>query len=272
MQSRPEDPQALEQCQMVAVPNLVAAKDCFTVKRGDRLRASCLALLLFCSPWTADSVAAEEPPGRELSEQQLQDLKQDMQRLHGAIDSLVVPFKQHRRLAVFSHELVADGFIAFQAPSSLRFELISPFASALLYDGRTVQNYEHVKGKWQKLNSGADRAIASVMRHILNWLRGDFGDGDGMFSVTAYNEPEGAVRFRLTPIDRRLKKVISAIDIQVGPPPRREVLSVRISQPGGDQTEMVFGRKTVNPTLPPGSFTEVDRSRAIRGHLFEARE
>jgi len=29
MQSRPEDSEAQEQCEMVAVPNLVAAKGCF---------------------------------------------------------------------------------------------------------------------------------------------------------------------------------------------------------------------------------------------------
>lgn len=195
---------------------------------------SSLPLLMLLLVWGA-TVAMADAPGEKTS---------------AALHSVQADFVQEKELGILAHPLVSQGFLAFQAPASLRWEYRSPLVSLLLMHGGTVKRYAERDGKLvEEPRAGLD-AMQVVLSEISAWLSGRFTD-NAMFSVS---EP-AAGRVVLTPKEEGMRALISSIELLFAD--RRGVLrQVTIFEGPDSRTRLTFSNQVLNRTLPDSLFLE----------------
>jgi outer membrane lipoprotein-sorting protein len=199
---------------------------------------------------------AESPPQPEF----LRLLRESRSPYH----SFATRFTQHKRLAMLDVTLESEGMIFFSRPGSVRFEILSPVRSLMVYDGKKVQCYTFTEGAWKLLNNPAATAIGQVLRQIGRWIQGDFDADRKMFDLDVVPFDKGAGCVRLTPRSEALTKYIQRIEIYVEKAPDYQVTRVIIRESDVDLTEMRFRRELRNQPVPEGTFSSPEASSACQ--------
>jgi outer membrane lipoprotein-sorting protein len=176
--------------------------------------------------------------------------------------TVAVRFTQTKQLALLDVTLTSEGWIFYQRPDSVRYEIRSPIRSLLMYDGRRVRNFAHSEGAWQRLRSPAADAVGRVMRQIGHWLQGDFTTDGSLFEVSAEASPESAGVIALVPKTEALREFIQRIELTVVRDPEYRVSRVVIRESAQDVTQLHFRQETLDAALPAGTFDRADVSEA----------
>jgi len=182
--------------------------------------------------------------------------------------SMGVQFEQHKRLAVLDITLQSQGMILFQRPECVRYEILAPMQSLLLFDGKKIRNYTFAEGRWALLNSPAASAVGQVLRQIGHWMQGEFDQEQDMFTIEVVPSESGAGVIRLTPKRHAMTKYVQRIEILVDKAPDYRVTQVTIHESDVDRTELRFSHELHNPALPDKAFTAPEASAACQA-LFE---
>jgi hypothetical protein len=180
-------------------------------------------------------------------------------------------FLQQKRLSILDVTLKSEGMIFFRRPGAVRYEIISPARSVLLYDGKKVRYYTFSEGRWKLLNSPAATAIGQVLRQIGHWIQGDFDAGRKMFDVGVVPSEDGGGCIRMTPRSDALAEYIQRIEIYVAKAPAYRVTRVIIRESDVDVTELQLCQELRNRPIPKGTFLSPDASVACQS-LFQQEE
>jgi outer membrane lipoprotein-sorting protein len=171
----------------------------------------------------------------------------------GQVKSFVADFDQEKSLSVFKDKVKSSGFLLFERPDRLRWEIREPFRSQLVVAGDRVAKFEFVGGVRRALKLGrAQDAILVVMERLRGWFRGEFDQKGEPFDVSVSSAPGPLIV--LTPRDESLRKNVEAIELV----PTDDLVSMRsvtIRERGGDRTVMTFGGYARDVTIPPGAFS-----------------
>jgi outer membrane lipoprotein-sorting protein len=207
-----------------------------------------LLVLLLSAPLGAGDEARVFLEGRERTR-----FLQEVERKMSGVRSFVADFEQRKKLSVFKGTAVSSGFILFQRPDHLRWEIRKPFRSILIVSGNGVAKFEFVGGKRRALKLGRGRdAILIAMERIRSWFQGDFDGGGKHYEVKVSRRPTPLIV--LTPVDARLKKTLRAIEFT----PTKDLAGMRqvtIRERGGDHTDLAFRRRTDNVKAPAAAFS-----------------
>lgn len=173
----------------------------------------------------------------------------------GEVRSFVADFTQEKSLAVFKDKVRSTGFLLFERPDRLRWEIREPFRSQLVVAGDTVAKFEFVGGSRRSLKLGRGHdAILVVMERLRGWFRGEFDQKGDPFAVKVSSEPALIV---LTPREDALKRNLDRIEL-VPTADLVSVSSVTIFERGGDRTVMTFGAYARDLRIPAGAFSLTD--------------
>jgi outer membrane lipoprotein-sorting protein len=179
-------------------------------------------------------------------------LLEQISRKTGRVDAVFTGFVQERHLALFQEPLRSEGYLCFQKPGHIRWEITQPYHSILLADGKGVAQFEWTGGQWKKLELGLADAMQHVVAQIGAVMEGRYAARQSEYSVNATNTLEGP-QITLTPRQPALRKMLAAIEIQLAPDflgTRRVVLR----EADGDYTEIRFSEQVAEPALPAGTF------------------
>jgi outer membrane lipoprotein-sorting protein len=199
---------------------------------------------------------AGSPPQVEL----LQRLRESRAPYH----TFATRFAQRKHLAILDVDLQSEGMIFFRRPGSVRYEMLAPVRSLMTYDGKKVQCYTFTEGAWKLLNNPAATAIGQVLRQIGRWIQGDFDSDRKMFDLDVVPADHYAGCIRLTPRNAALAKYIQRVEIYVEKAPEYRVTRVILRESDVDLTEMRFRQELRNPSLPEGTFSAPEASRACQ--------
>ncbi len=170
----------------------------------------------------------------------------------GRLESVFTRFVQERHLSLFQEPLRSEGYLCFQKPGRVRWEITQPYQAILLSDGKGVAQFERVKGQWKKLELGLADAVQNVVAQIGAVMEGRYAGRQRDYRVSATNTAEGPV-VTLTPQQPAMRKMMQAIEIHLAPDlrgPRRVVLR----EVDGDFTDIRFSEPVAEPALPAGTF------------------
>ncbi len=176
-------------------------------------------------------------------------------------------FVQRKHLAILDVDLQSEGMIFFHRPGSVRYEILAPIRSLMIYDGKKVQCYTFTEGAWKRLNNPAATAIGQVLRQIGRWIQGDFDSDRKMFDIDVVSADSYAGCIRLIPRNEALAKYIQRVEIYVEKAPEYRVTRVIIRESEVDLTDMRFRQELRNPSIPEGAFSSPEASSACL-HAF----
>ena len=106
----------------------------------------CLGLAFILGPF-ASPLSAE--PTNETAV-----LLDQVARNMGRVESVFARFAQERHLSLFQEPLRSEGYLCFQKPGRIRWEITQPYQSILVSDGKGVAQFERVSDQWKKLELG----------------------------------------------------------------------------------------------------------------------
>lgn len=221
----------------------------------NRITAAAVALLCLAMASRAGVVlGADETEGtkpRTLSEEETDRLLARVEKELGGIRVLKAHFTQEQHLSMFKSPVTMHGVFLFRSPNSVRFEILDPFQSILVVQKKTVEKYEYFRERWQRLAVGDRDAVLTVMGQIASWTQGKIRDQDGPYGVSARNEGHPVIV--LTPHSPSLREYIGTIELNLSSDPLR-LMSIKVSEPGGDFTLIRFTSEERNGVLPAHAF------------------
>jgi outer membrane lipoprotein carrier protein len=183
----------------------------------------------------------------------------EVHRALSAAPTVLTRFVQERHLSLFTDPLRTEGWLAFQKPGRVRWEITRPYQSILISDGSGVAQFEWMDEHWKKLDTGLAQAMQQVIEQIGGVIQGSYAAGKGDYAVSLAASTNGPV-LTLTPRNDMMRKMIKSIEVHLAPDlkgTRRLVLR----ETNGDFTDIVFSDQVAGLELPPKSFDRIDPAR-----------
>jgi outer membrane lipoprotein-sorting protein len=180
-------------------------------------------------------------------------LEQIARNLSG-VQSVFARFVQERHLSLFEEPLRSEGYLCFQKPGRIRWEITQPYQSILVSDGKGVAQFEQVGDQWKKLELGLADAVQNVVSQIGAIMEGRYAARQREYTVSAASTAAGPV-VTLTPQQPAMRRMMQAIEVHLAPDFRTRQVVLR--EVGGDYTEIRFSDQAANPTLPAATFDRI---------------
>ncbi len=199
-----------------------------------------------------------------------QELLSSLRESRASYDAVAVHFTQSKHLMLLDVKLESEGIIFFQRPKLLRYEIIAPFQSLLLYNGKKVRSYAFSEGQWRLLRSPGAATVGKVFRQLGSWMQGDFSADQEMFEINVHPSEQGGGRIDLVPRSDTLREFIQSIELTVEKAADYRVSRVTIRESDTDRTVLLFTQELNNPQIPEGTFESPDASVACQKLFREA--
>ena len=187
---------------------------------------------------------------------ELQDLLIRLETRHSKMKTLAARFRQEKHFSFMEKPLVSHGFILFESPDKIRFDLTEPFQTTMISDGGKIERYELVDGEWRSIQSNAGKSIKLVMEQIGKWMQGKFLDKKRLFDLSvSADDPNGYVVLDLKPRHKQFQQYIKQIQIHISSPPEYHITRIDIHEPEGDRFALAFLQEILNRELPENCFS-----------------
>ncbi len=215
---------------------------------------------------TSHAGASKGPVDSPQSPQLLRLLRESRAPYH----TFATRFHQRKHLDILNVDLESEGMIFFRRPGSVRYEIVSPVRSLMIYDGKKVRCYAFSEGKWKLLNNPGATAIGQVLRQIGRWIQGDFDADRKMFEIGVVSSEDGGGCIHLVPRSEALMQFIRRIEIYV----RKTsddywVNRIIIRESEADMTDMRFRQELRDQPIPEGTFSSPEASDACQAMFVQ---
>jgi len=204
-----------------------------------------LLVLLWCWSGPAGAFCQAAAPGSAAT-------LEEINRVLAGAKTVFTHFVQERHLSLFHEPLQSEGYLCFEQPRRIRWEVTEPYRSILISDGSGVAQFEWVGDQWKKLDLGLAAAMQSVVSQIAEVMRGQYGRESRQYNVALANTDGGPV-VTLVPRNEKVRKMIQAIEVRLAPD-LAVTRQVVIREKDGDFTEIRFDGQFVGLRLPEGTF------------------
>ena len=200
----------------------------------------------------AFGVAAERNPVPAL-----EDFLKHLEKRHSNMKTLAARFRQEKHFSFMDKPLVSEGYIIFESPDKIRFDITEPFQTAMLSDGKKIERYEFLDDQWRPIQSNAGKSIKLVMEQIGQWMQGKFSNQKRLFDLSiSADDPNGYVVLDLEPRPKQFRQYIEKIRIHVSKPPEYHITRIDIFEPEGDRFALAFQQEILNKKLPENCFSK----------------
>lgn len=224
---------------------------------GDAL---CLLCSLLCLPLAnAQSTNAARPVSLE-----------EVNRTMSEANTVFTHFVQERHLSLFNEPLRSEGYLCFEQPGRVRWEVTQPYKSILVSDGSGIAQFEWMDDRWKKLDIGLAAAMQNVVSQIAGVMRGQYAREGREYAVNLASTTNGPV-ITLTPRNEQMRKMIEAIEVHLAPD-LKATRQIILRENNGDFTDIQFDGQVVNLKFKEQTFDrkapldlERIRSTALHG-------
>ncbi|MFC7357929.1 outer membrane lipoprotein carrier protein LolA [Jejudonia soesokkakensis] len=185
-----------------------------------------------------------------LTKPEQETFKKDVEAVAKKTNTITSDFKQTKHIEVLDNEVVSHGKLFYKAPKHIRWEYTSPIHYKVIFkDDKLFVNNQ---GKRDEINLASNRIFKSFNTLIVNSVKGNMFDEE-QFEIQYYLlENDYSATF--SPKDKRLKKFIHSFVLQFDSK-TKQVTEVKMIEPGGDYTLVVFKNRKDNIPVSDASFT-----------------
>ena len=202
--------------------------------------------IIFLLLFTASILNAQE----EMSIAEANSLKEKVKEQANITKTISSDFTQYKHLDFLSNDIITTGKLAFKSPDLVKWEYVEPFKYSILFKNETL--FINDEGNKSNVDVGSSKMFKQLNKLIVNSIKGDMFD-DTEFNITYYKKgADSEVYFNSK--SEEFSKFIKAFHITFNA--NGEVIEVKMVEPSGDYTKIIFNNRTVNKTLSDAIFTD----------------
>lgn len=193
------------------------------------------------------SMVFSSSPTQELSPNEAEAFIQELSAILRTKKSMQVYFRQERHLSLLIEPLVSKGVCFFKNPDQLRWEIVEPYKSILLFNSNRVEKYDFDEdGIPRRLTLGSEDVIREVLSQITDWMRGDFSNSAQTYDFRIYKNDND--RIRLIPKSKELRENIRFIELHIKNL-TKQIIQVLIEETESDFVRIFFFEEKNNLEL-----------------------
>ncbi|WP_053978224.1 LolA family protein [Mangrovimonas xylaniphaga] len=175
-------------------------------------------------------------------------LKEKVKALALTTNSIVSDFTQYKHMDFLSEDIVTKGNMAFKSPDLLKWAYEEPFKYQVIFKNETL--YIDDEGKKSNVDLGSNKMFKELNALIVKSVKGDMFD-DQAFDIS-YFKVDHHDEVYFAPKDTRFSKFIKTFQITFNE--QGDVVQVKMVEPSGDYTKIVFSNKVLNAPLDDKMF------------------
>lgn len=158
-------------------------------------------------------------------------------------------FTQYKHLDFLSNDIVSKGKLAFKTPNLVKWEYTEPYNYAVIFKNETL--FINDEGKKNQIDMGSNKMFKELNTLIINSIKGDMFD-DTAFDISYYKKDKHH-EVHFIPKDKKSSKYIQAFQLIFNT--KGDVIEVKMIEPSGDFTKIVFTNRELNKPLADAVFT-----------------
>ncbi|MDR6966080.1 outer membrane lipoprotein carrier protein [Flavobacterium arsenatis] len=165
------------------------------------------------------------------------------------IKSLKTDFIQYKHLDFLSKDIETSGKMYFKQPNMLNWQYTKPYQYSIVFKNNKV--YINDQGNKSTVDANS-KMFEKINKMIVGSVSGNMFD-DKEFTITYFKNKDFNI-VKLTPKTASIKKYINQIDLHF-PMSDTTVSEVKLTEPSGDFTRIVFKNKQLNAKIDDSIFT-----------------
>lgn len=185
-----------------------------------------------------------------MSTQEAVVLKNKVKARADKTQSISSDFTQYKHLDFLSNDIESTGKLSFKAPNTVKWEYVEPFVYSVLFKGETL--YINNEGDKSNVDIGSNKLFKELNVLITSSIKGDMFTAEH-FSISYFKKAKNSV-VHFAPKDQKLAEFIKIFHItfnSIG-----DVLEVKMIEPSGDYTQIIFSNRVVNKAIPDAVFAQ----------------
>jgi outer membrane lipoprotein-sorting protein len=165
------------------------------------------------------------------------------------IKSLKTDFIQYKHLDFLAKDIETSGKMSFKQPNLLNWQYTKPYQYSIVFKNNKV--YINDQGNKSTVDANG-KMFEKINKLIVGSVSGNMFD-DKEFTI-AYFKTKDTYITKLTPKTATIKKYIKQVDLYF-PMNDATVSQVKLIEPSGDFTRIVFKNKQINAKIDDSVFT-----------------
>ncbi|UWX55282.1 outer membrane lipoprotein carrier protein LolA [Maribacter litopenaei] len=157
-------------------------------------------------------------------------------------------FVQYKHLEFLSNDIESSGKLAFKSPDNISWQYLSPFSYKVIFKDEKLLINDN--GNKSKLDLGSNKLFKQLNHLISASINGDMFNADE-FQIAYFKEASVSV-VHFLPKDTQFSEFIKAFHITFSK--EGTVEEVKMIEPSGDYTKIVFSNREENKTIPDAVF------------------
>ena len=187
---------------------------------------------------------------QKMTAAEIANFKATIEKESKTIKSIKTDFIQYKHMDFLSKDIETSGKMSFKAPSLLNWQYTKPYQYSIIFKNNKV--YINDQGKKNTIDAGGSKMFEKINKMIVGSVSGNMFD-DKEFSITYFKTKEFYIT-KLTPRTKDITKFISQIDLYF-PLNDITVSEVKLIEPSGDYTKIVFKNKILNAKIDDSVFS-----------------
>lgn len=204
-------------------------------------------LILFIISLFCASVFAQNTP---LTNNEISNLKNQVKKTAEATKTISSDFTQKKHLDFLSNDITTYGKLIYKAPSTIKWEYTKPYKYSVVFKDDLLHINDD--GKKSEINLSNNKLFKNMNQLIVKSINGDMFD-ESMFTIN-YQQSKKYYIIRFLSKKEEFKNVISEFILHFDKA-TFEVSTVKMVEPSGDYTKIIFKNRVKNKTINNAIFS-----------------
>ncbi len=186
---------------------------------------------------------------QKMSNSEIVIFKNEVTKETKNIKSLKTDFVQYKHMDFLSKDIETSGKMAFKAPNLLNWQYTKPYQYSIVFKNNKI--YINDQGNKSTVDAKS-KMFEKINKLIVGSVSGNMFD-DNEFTIVYYKTKDFNIA-KLFPKTATIKKYIKEVNLFF-PENESTVSQVKLIEPSGDYTKIVFKNKQVNAKIDDSAFT-----------------
>lgn len=186
---------------------------------------------------------------QKMSNSEILNFKNEVTKETKNIKSLKTDFVQYKHMDFLSKDIETSGKMVFKAPNLLNWQYTKPYQYSIVFKNNKI--YINDQGNKSTVDAKS-KMFEKINKLIVGSVSGNMFD-DNEFTITYFKTKDYNIA-KLFPKTATIKKYIKEVNLFF-PENESTVTQVKLIEPSGDYTKIVFKNKQVNAKIDDSAFT-----------------